>query len=97
MNSPIELLHQTAARLRQEGKKPSLALFKARLAGQLTAPALFSAYQLWRQQTPTATAEPQQQDFTEAAEPENLTKQLQRIENKLDSILALLEQRHVSG
>lgn len=97
MSSPIELLHQTAARLRQEGKTPSLALFKARLAGQLTVPALFSAYQLWRQQTPADTAQPQQLNSAAVAEPENLAEQLQRIESKLDRILALLEQPHVSG
>ena len=97
MSSPIELLQQTAAQLRAEGKTPSLALFKARLTGQLTAPALFSAYQLWRQQLPADTV-PQATEITsQLAETAPLTEQLQRIESKLDRLLALLEQQHVSG
>lgn len=98
MSSPIDLLHQTAARLRQEGKTPSLALFKARLGGQLTAPALFSAYQQWRQQAPTDAGQVMQ-DIAPVTQPSgnNVEEQLQRIESKLDSILALLEQQNVSG
>ncbi|SNY55159.1 hypothetical protein SAMN06297280_2785 [Arsukibacterium tuosuense] len=97
MSSTIELLHQTAARLRQEGKTPSLALFKARLGGQLTAPALFSAYQQWRQQTP-ADVELQAPDIApDITRPVDVASQLQRIETKLDKILALLEQQNVSG
>lgn len=44
----IKLLQQLAAQLQQEGKTPSLALFRARLAGQISPPQLFSAYQHWR-------------------------------------------------
>ncbi|MAD77303.1 MAG: hypothetical protein CML20_21425 [Rheinheimera sp.] len=105
MPSAIDLLNQVAIRLHQEGKTPSLALFKARLSNQLTAPALFSAYQQWRKQPslPDLTqlppagqllAEPRAD--TEASQPSQLL-QLQRIEAKLDKILALLEQQHVSG
>ncbi|MBV2128235.1 hypothetical protein [Arsukibacterium indicum] len=99
MSSTIDLLHQTAARLRQEGKTPSLALFKARLSGQVTAPALFAAYQLWRQQAPADIPEQQSvpEHSTEAPATTDITEQLQRIETKLDRILALLEQQNVSG
>lgn len=99
MSSAIELLQQTAARLRQEGKTPSLALFKARLSGQLTAPALFAAYQLWRQQAPAALAQqqPLPEESGEAFIATNMAEHLQRIETKLDRILAVLEQQNVSG
>jgi len=98
MSSTIDLLHQTAARLRQEGKTPSLALFKARLGGQLTAPALFSAYQHWRQQAPIDAGQVMPDNAPDTPAPgNNIEEQLQRIESKLDSILALLEQRNVSG
>ncbi|WP_214000292.1 hypothetical protein [Arsukibacterium sp.] len=97
MSSTIDLLNQTAARLRQEGKTPSLALFKARLSGQLTAPALFAAYQHWRQQAP-ADVELQVAETTpDSAGPADIASQLQRIESKLDRMLALLEQQNVSG
>ena len=102
MPSAIDLLNQVAIRLQQEGKTPSLALFKARLSDQLTAPALFSAYQQWRKQPslPEITELPSVGTLltepladSEAAQ----RAQLQRIEAKLDKILALLEQQHVSG
>ncbi|WNO62020.1 hypothetical protein [Rheinheimera sp. MMS21-TC3] len=48
MTDPILLLQQVAAQLQQEGKTPSLALFRARLAGQLAPAQLFTAYQQWR-------------------------------------------------
>ncbi|KKO47354.1 hypothetical protein WG68_01600 [Arsukibacterium ikkense] len=103
MNSASELLQQTATRLRQEGKTPSLALFKARLGSQLTAPALFAAYQQWRQHAGNLAAGPDSVPPPSAANPAlNVTAaidstQLQRIEAKLDKILALLEQQNVSG
>ncbi|WP_019674900.1 hypothetical protein [Arsukibacterium perlucidum] len=97
MSSTLDLLHQTAARLRQEGKTPSLALFKARLGGQLTAPALFSAYQQWRNQLPAEAGQQMQENEAEIPVPATANEQLQRIETKLDKILALLEQRNVSG
>lgn len=103
MSSAIELLNQVAARLQQEGKTPSLALFKGRLAGQLSAPALFAAYQQWRNQ---AASLPDNAGSQHAPDATNLVHatvsptdnaQLQRIEAKLDKILALLEQHNVSG
>lgn len=98
MSSTIDLLNQTAARLRREGKTPSLALFKARLSSQLSGPALFAAYQQWRQQAPIVgevAATPENIQQPSQSPQDNL--QLQRIEAKLDKILALLEQQHVSG
>ncbi|WP_372626436.1 hypothetical protein [Arsukibacterium sp.] len=102
MPSAIDLLNQVAIRLQQEGKTPSLALFKARLSDQLTAPALFSAYQQWRKQPslPEITQLPSAGTLlTEPLADSEATQraQLQRIETKLDKILALLEQQHVSG
>lgn len=98
MSSTIDLLNRTAASLLREGKTPSLALFKARLSGQLTAPALFAAYQHWRQQPPAAVISPAiQQNPAVLPAITGEREQLQRIEAKLDKILAILEQQHVSG
>lgn len=99
MQSAIDLLNQVAVRLQQEGKTPSLALFKARLGNQLSAPALFTAYQQWRKQASipdVAVLLPEQQPAAET-EPADTAPQLQRIEAKLDRLIALLEQQHVSG
>ncbi|HAW92650.1 MULTISPECIES: hypothetical protein [unclassified Arsukibacterium] len=99
MPSVTDLLNQVAIRLQQEGKTPSLALFKARLSGQLTAPALFSAYQQWRKQPalPDIAELPAEDKRLTESVPDDAASQLQRIEAKLDRILALLEQQHVSG
>ncbi|GHG64716.1 hypothetical protein GCM10010919_11500 [Alishewanella longhuensis] len=100
MASAIQLLQQVATKLRQEGKQPSLALFKARLAGQLSPPELFSAYQQWRQHPEqyldVAVAEDLAISRPINAE-QDLSSQLNRIEQKLDRLLHLLEQTHVSG
>ncbi|KKO50126.1 hypothetical protein VT06_03860 [Arsukibacterium sp. MJ3] len=96
MSTALEMLHQAAARLQQEGKKPSLALFKARLSGQLSAPALFAAYQQWRQQP--VSSDTRQLATVESQLVAHVTvnpADLQRLEAKLDKILALLEQQHV--
>jgi hypothetical protein len=103
MSSAIDLLNQVAARLQQEGKTPSLALFKARLSGQLSAPALFAAYQQWRRQPSVPDPSQLHAASNSTAEPISAQvqvaemSQLQRIETKLDRILAILEQQHVSG
>lgn len=99
MASAIQLLQQVATKLRQEGKQPSLALFKARLAGQLSPPELFSAYQQWRQHpeqyidvvatTELAVSRPINTE-------QDIGSQLNRIEQKLDRLLQLLEPTHVS-
>lgn len=100
MASAIQLLQQTASKLRQEGKQPSLALFKARLAGQLSPPELFSAYQQWRQH-PEPYADALPTDDLAVSRPisaeQDLSNQLDRIEQKLDRLLQLLEQTHVPG
>ncbi|GGW51492.1 hypothetical protein [Alishewanella tabrizica] len=100
MASGIQLLQQLATTLRKEGKQPSLALFKARLAGQLSPPELFSAYQHWRQHPePFLTDAVTDADVTaiQAINTEqDISSHLQRIEQKLDRVLALLEQANVS-
>lgn len=100
MASAIQLLQQTASKLRQEGKQPSLALFKARLSGQLSPPELFSAYQQWRQH-PELYADALATDDLAVSRPisaeQDLSNQLERIEQKLDRLLQLLEQTHVPG
>lgn len=100
MTSAIELLQRTAALLKQEGKQPSLALLKARLSGQLSAPELFSAYQYWRQHPQPAVELPAVDDLA-LSKPvtvnADLSLQLARIEQKLDRLLAIMEQSHVSG
>lgn len=100
MASKIQLLQQMATKLRQEGKQPSLALFKARLAGQLSAPELFSAYQQWRQH-PEQFVEATEIEELAIAQPihaeQDMSSRLERIERKLDQLIALLERTHVSG
>ncbi|CAM5217665.1 hypothetical protein [Alishewanella longhuensis] len=100
MASAIQLLQHAATKLRQEGKQPSLALFKARLAGQLSPPELFSAYQQWRQH-PEQYVEVAAAEDLAVSRPINaeqdVSSQLNRIEQKLDRLLQLLEQTHVSG
>lgn len=100
MATALALLQQTANQLKQEGKQPNLTLFKARLTGQLSAPELFRAYQQWRQLpeqfiNDNSIAEQASSVIVDNTDP--LTSQLNRIEQKLDRLLALLEQQHVSG
>ncbi|WP_333606555.1 hypothetical protein [Arsukibacterium sp.] len=96
MSSPLQLLQHTAASLLRQGKTPSLALFKARLASQLNGPELFAAYQQWRQlpSAEQAVAGPYIDSALPAAEPMPSAQQAQldRIEAKLDQLLHLLQQ-----
>lgn len=57
------LVCQTAAKLRAEGKTPSLALIRAHAGKGLDPAALFSAYQQWRTNPPAI--EPSQQPATD--------------------------------
>lgn len=101
MTDPILLLQQVAAQLQQEGKTPSLALFRARLAGQLAPAQLFTAYQHWRANPIAAKNHPARQ--REIANPtsnqdtakmeQEIKSRLERVEAKLDRILCLLESR----
>jgi hypothetical protein len=96
MTDPVILLQQVAAQLQQEGKTPSLALFRARLAGRVAPQQLFAAYQSWRsnpviapiaeslQPKPASQAESSRKD-------EDVTAALARIEAKLDLLLSKLE------
>jgi len=95
VSDPLHLLRQVGIQLQQEGKTPSLALFKARLSGQLAAPVLFAAYQQWRSQNPVSAEfqeipAPSQKTETQ---PENMSlqQQLDRIEAKLDILLSRLK------
>lgn len=95
MTDAVQLLQQVAAKLQQEGKTPSLALFRARLAGRLAPQQLFAAYQHWRNNpvyADDASDLPEQTDMQQN-EPhaEGITAQLQRIEAKLDLLLSKLE------
>jgi len=97
MTDPIALLQQVAAQLRQEGKTPSLALFRARLAGRMPPQQLFSAYQSWRntpQSLHTATPEEVEQSPAAIAADEQIdvAQALKRIETKLDLLLSKLGQ-----
>jgi len=97
MSSPLQLLQHTAASLLRQGKTPSLALFKARLGNQLNGPELFAAYQQWRQLPSTEQAVAGNyidiaMPATEAATSAQQA-QLNRIEAKLDQLLALLQQK----
>lgn len=89
----IQQISHVAQQLRSEGKAVNLALVRARLPS--TDPAkLFSAFQHWRNNpqldVPAAPAQPVAQPSAVANEPA-LQAQLQRIEDKLDRLLALLD------
>lgn len=97
MTDPVALLQQVAAQLEKEGKSPSLALFRARLAGRMPPQQLFSAYQTWRN-----TPQPMCNDITTELEPVptampteehgDIAQTLARIEAKLDLLLNKLGQ-----
>ena len=97
MTDPVALLQQVAAQLQQEGKTPSLALFRARLAGRMPPQQLFSAYQSWRntpQSLQTAPLEEVEQPPAAKAADEQIdvVQALLRIEAKLDLLLSKLGQ-----
>lgn len=94
MTDAVQLLQQVAAVLQQEGKTPSLALFRARLAGKLAPQQLFAAYQQWRNNPLVAEAMtpapvPAAANSTESDSA--LTQTLARIEAKLDLLLSKLD------
>ncbi|GAB2934723.1 hypothetical protein [Rheinheimera gaetbuli] len=94
MTDTIQLLQQVATQLKQEGKSPSLALFRARLAGRITPQQLFAAYQHWRNHPLYAAAatdetETQSELMPTAVQPDDLQQQLNRIEAKLDALLSM--------
>ncbi|WP_215395621.1 hypothetical protein [Rheinheimera oceanensis] len=94
MTDPVQLLQQVAAQLQREGKTPSLALFRARLAGRIAPQQLFSAYQQWRN-NPVFDDTAPNYEAAPAPNPANhsdteLTQTLARIEAKLDLLLAKL-------
>ncbi len=95
MTDVIPLLQQLAAQLQQEGKTPSLALFRARLAGRVAPQQLFAAYQHWRNNPvyaaiPSGPAEPDTEQPAATAEAEDIHARLTRIEAKLDLLLGKL-------
>jgi len=95
MTDAVMLLQQVAAQLQQEGKAPSLALFRARLAGRLPPQQLFAAYQHWRNNPVYADNASELPGQTDIQQDENqaddVTARLQRIEAKLDLLLSKLE------
>lgn len=101
MSDSLQLLQQVAAQLQQEGKTPSLALFRARLAGQIPTAQLFSAYQHWRANPSLAAGtelKPRRQStdnepVSEMQQAKDIATRLARIEAKLEQILVQLGQR----
>jgi hypothetical protein len=97
MTDPVLLLQQVAAQLQQEGKTPSLALFRARLAGRIAPQQLFIAYQSWRSNpvvaelAVTAASVDTANPTKNASEADDLASTLARIEAKLDLLLSKLE------
>ncbi|WP_240223068.1 hypothetical protein [Rheinheimera hassiensis] len=95
MTDPVQLLQQVAAQLQREGKTPSLALFRTRLAGRIAPQQLFAAYQQWRNNpvfddTPPSTKPLPTLATTECSDT-TLTQTLARIETKLDLLLSKLD------
>ncbi|MDP5135896.1 hypothetical protein ORJ04_08045 [Rheinheimera baltica] len=93
MSDTIQLMQQVAAQLQQEGKTPSLALFRARLAGQLAPQQLFTAYQHWRSNPVFASEINRVTPPTPVTEEvtDDLAATLARIEAKLDKLLSKLD------
>jgi hypothetical protein len=94
MTDPVHLLQQVAAQLLQEGKTPSLALFRARLAGRVAPPQLFAAYQHWRNNPVVATTDnypPATPTPDEQVSADSVAATLARIEAKLDLLLSKLD------
>jgi hypothetical protein len=95
MTDPVHLLQQVAAQLLQEGKTPSLALFRARLGGRVAPPQLFAAYQQWRNNPVAAasadTCAPTTPTPDEQAVADSVAATLARIEAKLDLLLSKLD------
>lgn len=95
MTDPVQLLQQAAAQLQREGKTPSLALFRARLAGRIAPQQLFAAYQQWRNNpvlddtAPSFETAPAQNATSHADD--DLAQTLARIEAKLDLLLSKLD------
>jgi len=104
MTDLYSLVCQTAAKLQAEGKTPSLALVRAHAGKGLDAAALFSAYQQWRSNPPTAIAETQQAivtttepEFTAAesfkdSEIKVLRDEVAQLHAKVDRLTLLIEQ-----
>ncbi|MDX3773240.1 hypothetical protein QE250_03830 [Chromatiaceae bacterium AAb-1] len=96
MSDALRLLQQVAEQLHTEGKTPSLALFKARLAGQLPAPVLFSAYQQWRSHAGANHAATNKEQIAEQAgssktASDSKTESTPAINNELQQTLARIE------
>lgn len=95
MNDIQQLLQHVASELQQEGKTPSLALFRARLAGRVAPQQLFAAYQHWRNNPVYASLTPSNTvpDSLPArkAKADDINDRLARIEAKLDLLLSKLE------
>lgn len=94
MTDPVTLLQQIAAQLQHEGKTPSLALFRARLAGRIAPQQLFSAYQHWRANPVIAAGVSSgvpQAEITPQTASSELELTLARIEAKLDLLLSKLD------
>lgn len=106
MTQLYSLVCQLAADLQREGKTPSLALVRARAGKGVDAPALFSAYQNWRANPPAPTGSEAINQHKEnkvlqtaaalpagsATEIAALQQDVQRLEQKLDLVLTLLQQ-----
>lgn len=95
MNDIQQLLQHVASELQQEGKTPSLALFRTRLAGRVAPQQLFAAYQHWRSNPVYANSAPANavSDSLPArqTQADDITSRLARIEAKLDLLLSKLE------
>ncbi len=95
MNTLFQRISQIAMQLEGEGKKPSLALVRARLGGGIDPATLFSAYQQWRN-SPKLDASSLQSaptpELLPVADESPITRaDLARLEQKLDQLLALLQ------
>lgn len=101
MMNALQQVQQAAKLLQQQGKSVNLALLRGRLAGQLTGPELFSAYQQWRNLPANLNNDELVVTDNEPpianVQPESMELKLARIEAKLDHLLALLDKANVSG
>lgn len=97
MSTLLDRISAVAGQLQQEGKSSSLALVRSRLGGGINPAELFSAYQNWRTLGCPVTQVAAKETVASTAINDDTTMpsraDLQRIEQKLDLILQILQDK----
>lgn len=90
-------IYRIAYQLNAEGKTPSVALIKARLSTPASLPVIIKALQKWKSNPELGKefgeAEENQPQATTCEADSSIEQRLKVLEQKVDKILALLQQR----